>query len=261
MKMMNVGGRYVHYALKRAASEKPTFIFANSLGTDFRIWSLVANLLEDEYNLLFIDKPGHGLSQCNGNNTTAEELANDVIAIVDHEGIKSATVVGLSIGGLIAHEIYRLRPDLVERLVLTNTASKLGTGDAWNARISSIEENGLSNTFSQILQLWFSSNFKKAHPDRFAYAEQMLSQSIQEGYIAACTALRDADLREQAKKIDVPTLCIAGSDDKATPEEMVRGMADNIPGSQFAVLDGVGHIPCLEDPENFCKLIVEFVSQ
>ena len=90
VQVLETNGRHVHYLMERADEGKPTLVFANSLGTDLRIWDLVAQNLGSEFNILRIDKPGHGLSQTNGYQTTAEALAEDVIAAMEAEGIKSA---------------------------------------------------------------------------------------------------------------------------------------------------------------------------
>lgn len=260
MQVLETNGRHVHYLMERSSGSDQTLVFANSLGTDLRIWDLVVQSFSDQYNILRIDKPGHGLSQANGFETTAEVLALDLIAAMEAEEIKSAILIGLSIGGLIVQEVYRLRPDLVEKLVLTNTASKLGTSEMWAERLAAIKGNGLLSMVEGVLDRWFSAEFREKYPGRLEAARIMLSQTNDEGYIAACTALRDADLREAAKQISVPVQCIAGSNDLATPEDVVKAMADNIPGSRFAVLAGVGHIPCLEDPENFCKIVRDFIA-
>ncbi len=260
MQVFETNGRHVHYLMNRAGKNAQTLVFANSLGTDLRIWDIVADELGSQFNILRIDKPGHGLSQTNGFETTAQALAEDVIAAMAAESIKSGILVGLSIGGLVVQEVCRLRPDLVAKLVLTNTASKLGSSELWAERLQLIESNGLSSMVDGVLDRWFSEEFRALHPGRFAAARIMLSQTSDEGYMAACTALRDADLRQSARQIKVPVQCIAGSNDLATPEEVVREMADNIPGSKLAVLESVGHIPCLEEPQGFCKIIRDFAG-
>ena len=130
----------------------------------------------------------------------------------------------------------------------------------WAERLEAIQSNGLLSMVEGVLDRWFSETFRAKYPGRLEAARIMLSQTSDEGYIAACTALRDADLRDAAQQIKVPVQCIAGSDDLATPEDVVKAMADNIPGSRFAVIEGVGHIPCLEDPENFCKVVRDFIG-
>ena len=101
-------------------------VFINSLGTDFRIWDDVAWSLTGRYRVLRSDKRGHGLSEMRKGPAAMADFAADFAALLDRLGIARAHVVGLSIGGLIAQELYRLRPDLVVSLILSDTAHRIG---------------------------------------------------------------------------------------------------------------------------------------
>ena len=76
-----------------------------------------------------------------------------------------------------------------------------------------------------------------------------------------CAAIRDADHTEMVKRISVPTLCVTGEHDGATPPALVRSMADLIPGAEFRVIEGAGHIPCVEEPEELVSLMREFLER
>ena len=76
----------------------------------------------------------------------------------------------------------------------------------------------------------------------------MLVRTPAHGYAGTCAAIRDADLRPDAGRIAVPTLCVAGDQDGSTPPDVVKGTADLIPGARFELIDGAGHIPCIEKP-------------
>jgi pimeloyl-ACP methyl ester carboxylesterase len=83
----------------------------------------------------------------------------------------------------------------------------------------------------------------------------MLVRTPVEGYVGTCAAIRDADLTADAGRIRVPTLCVAGDQDGSTPADVVRNTADLIPGARFALIEGAGHIPCIEKPTVFSKLL------
>jgi 3-oxoadipate enol-lactonase len=80
------------------------------------------------------------------------------------------------------------------------------------------------------------------------------------GYIKTCEAIRDADLTEIAKQIKIPSLCVVGSEDKSTLPGEVKNLADLIKGAKFEVIEGSGHIPCVDNPEALTKLIIEFIK-
>jgi 3-oxoadipate enol-lactonase len=261
LKNVKINTHYVHYEHRRVDPNKSTLVFINSLGTDHRIWSYVLTELGQKFNVLKYDKQGHGLSEQATKTLSIRSYADDLIALLAALSIHKVIPVGLSIGGLIAQELYRQRPDLVDKLILTNTATKVGSKESWNQRIQAVKENGLASISDLILSRWFGSGFAVNHPDRCALAKAILLQTPDEGYVAACHALAEADLTGYASDIRVPTLCIAGSDDQATPTNVVRAMANLIPRSEFYELSGAGHLPCLESEKEFTQAILTFLSK
>ena len=88
----------------------------------------------------------------------------------------------------------------------------------------------------------------------------MLTRQEPAGYAAACAAIRDADFTATAATIRVPTLCIVGDQDGSTTPELVELLARSIPGAQFEIILGAGHIPCVEQPEQIADLIRRFMN-
>ena len=89
----------------------------------------------------------------------------------------------------------------------------------------------------------------------------MLLEIDPTAFAAACRALRDVDLRDQAPSIDKPTLVIAGEADQTTPPEMARELAELIPGAEFVTLEGCGHCPPLEQPTAFADVLEDFLDR
>ena len=261
LKTIKINAHCVHYEYLKTDPEKSTLVFINSLGTDHRIWSYVVAELGQNFNILKYDKQGHGLSEQTSKRLSISDYADDLIALVSALSIDRVIPIGLSIGGLIAQELYRKRCDLVEKLILTNTATIIGSKVGWNQRIQAVEDNGLVSISDLILSKWFGPSFAIKNPDRFAVAKGILLQTPDAGYIAACEALSNADLTAFAPNIQVPTLCIAGGDDQATPTGVVRAMANLIPQSDFYELSGVGHIPCLEAEQEFVQVVQNFLGK
>jgi 3-oxoadipate enol-lactonase len=88
----------------------------------------------------------------------------------------------------------------------------------------------------------------------------MFTRTPLEGYIGTGMAIRDADFRDQAPNIAVPTVCVVGDQDGATPPDLVRGTADMIPGAKFELVKDAGHIPCAEQPAAIIKIIRDVVA-
>ncbi|MGK9167256.1 3-oxoadipate enol-lactonase [Inquilinus limosus] len=243
----------------RGPRDAPALVLINSVGTDFRIWDAVVPQFP-EYRTLRYDKRGHGLS-ASGGGDSIETHAADLAALLDARGIGRATVVGLSIGGMIALGLTARRPDLVERLVLCDTAHRIGTAEAWQARIEAVTSGGVASIAEATMERWFSADFRAREPDLVAIARNMLSRTPADGYLRACAALRDGDLTAVARAVTVPTLCLCGTEDPATPPALVQSLAALIPGARYQDIPGAGHIPCIEAPEVLAQLIRGFIEE
>ena len=247
-------GGIVHFASEGAGASHG-IVFINSLGTDFRIWDEVVAPLAGRFAILRYDKRGHGLSGLSAVAGSMGDYARDLAALMDQRGVAHATIVGLSIGGLIAQELYRQRPDLVASLVLSDTGVKIGTEEMWAARITEIERGGIEAIADGIMQRWFSRDFRARRTDELAGWRAMLTRTPVAGYLQACQALRAADMRPFAGAIKVPTLCVVGEEDGSTPVAQVREMSKLIGGARLEVIVGAGHLPNLEQPDILRALI------
>ncbi|WP_120634985.1 3-oxoadipate enol-lactonase [Ruegeria sp. EL01] len=241
----SIDGTLIHYEVQSGGAGKTPVVFLNSLGTDLRIWQEVADELETTTRLL-IDKRGHGLSDCGA--TSIAALADDVAGLIDHLAWQRAIICGVSVGGMIAQSLAHRRPDLVAGLVLCNTGTKIGESSAWNQRIDMVTDRGMDAIADTVIKRWFSNNFRTKAPDTVAGYRNMLTRTPAQGYVATCAAIRDADLTDTTKYIRVPTICIGGTDDLATPPECVNALSDFVERSQCHILSGVGHLPCIEAP-------------
>jgi 3-oxoadipate enol-lactonase len=254
MAFARANGGVVHYADEGPRAAKP-IVFINSLGTDFRIWDEVAKPLAQDARIVRYDKRGHGLSELRGGAASIADFATDLSALLDLLQVRAATIVGLSIGGMIAQELYRLRPDLVFSLVLCDTGHRIGGPEFWAGRISTVATSGIESIADGVMQRWFTKSYHDNSADALAGWRAMLTRTPQAGYLTACGAIRDADLTMSAKAIRALTLCIVGDQDGSTPVELVRELSGLIPASRFEIIAGAGHIPCVEQPDILRGLI------
>jgi 3-oxoadipate enol-lactonase len=236
-------GVTLHYH-HRAGAGRPV-VFLNSLGTDFRIWDGVVALMPG-VPVLMMDKRGHGLSDMGP--ITIPVLAQDVADLMDHVGFSDALICGVSVGGLIAQQLAHARPDLVAGLVLSNTGAKIGDDATWNTRIETVKTAGLGSMADGILERWFSPEFRANERAKLGGYRNMLSRTPAEGYAGTSAAIRDTDLHASTATLRVPTMCIGGTTDMATPPSLVTALAGLIPGAGLHIIEGVGHLPCIEVP-------------
>ncbi|GGE62599.1 3-oxoadipate enol-lactonase [Actibacterium pelagium] len=234
-------------------------VFGNSLGTDLRLWDKVVPLLPSGLRVIRFDKRGHGLSDCPAAPYSMDQLVGDTEALLDQLGVSGCAFVGLSIGGMIAQKLAARRPDLIASLVLSNTAAKMGDASMWKDRISAIQAGGIEALADPIMERWFSAEFLAS--DELAAWRNMLTRTPREGYIGCCHAIAGTDLSEATSKLTQPTLGIAGSEDGASPPELVEGTIAMIKGASCHTIEGAGHLPCVERPTEYAALLTAFLKE
>lgn len=232
-------------------------VFANSLGTDLRLWDAVLPLLPPGHRFIRYDKRGHGRSDVPPAPYHMGILISDAEAILDDLGVTGCTFVGLSVGGLIAQGLAVKRPDLVARLVLSNTAAKIGTEALWDDRIAAVQKGGMEPIADGVMERWFGRDFRES--DGLALWRARFCETPAEGYVGCCAAIRGSDFYPSTAKLRLPTLVIAGAEDGATPPDLVRETAALIPGARFEIIPRAGHLPCVEDPAAYAELLGAFL--
>lgn len=240
--------------------EAPALLFVNSLGTDLRIWDAVVPEFAADCRLIRYDKRGHGLSDCPPAPYTLDDHAGDLVGLLDALDVNRAVLVGVSVGGMIAQLVAARWPERVRGLVLCDTAARIGTAVFWNTRITHLQQHGLNHdTTAPILARWFAPAFAQNNPAAHRLYANMLARMPLEGYLGTCAAIRDADLSDRSRTIQAPTLVVCGAEDSATPPELTRTLLDLIPHASYLELPGVGHVPCVEQPELLAEAVREFL--
>lgn len=233
-------------------------VFANSLGTDLRLWDQVVARLPPGLRLIRYDKRGHGLSSAPRGPYAMADLRRDLEALLDHLEIRDCVLVGLSIGGMIAQDLAAGRLDLVRALVLSNTAPKIGTSELWEARIAQVKSEGTETMAPGIMERWFSKAFRAS--DECALWRQMVAATPDHGYAGCCAAIAETDLYEQTSTLRLPTLVIGGSEDGSTPPDLTQELSGLIPGARHALIRGAGHLPCVEAPDAYVAELLDFLA-
>ncbi|MBY6199868.1 3-oxoadipate enol-lactonase [Maritalea mobilis] len=236
----------------------PPVLFANSLGTDLRLWDDVVARLPEGLRLIRYDKRGHGLSTCPQAPYTMGALVRDAEGLLDALEVKEAVVVGLSIGGMIAQGLAAKRLDLVRAVVLSNTAPKIGTRQMWADRIAQIHSGGLTSMSDAIMERWFSKPFRDS--PAVTPWKRMVEVTPEAGYAGCSAAIAGTDFYTTTAALRLPALVIAGDQDGSTPPDLVREMADLIPGARYELMRGAGHLPCVEDPETYAAHLTAFLA-
>src|SRR5580704_3346287 len=238
----------------------PVIVLSNSLGTNLSMWDPQANVLCEKFRVLRYDTRGHGLSTVTPGPYTIEQLGCDVVALLDALKIESAYFCGLSMGGMIGIWLGIHAANRMKGLVLCNTAAKIGTADAWNARIKDVKERGMAAIATTVVLRWFSEDFVKKSPEVIEAMRQMLLQAPPEGYAACCAAVRDADFSQDLSRVTARTVVIAGALDPVISTSDARLVANGIPGASYLELQA-SHLSNIEAAPQFTEALLKFLNE
>ena len=255
-----IGNNVLHF-VSTGAENNPALVLANSLGSDLHIWDDVVEQLSDYFRIVRYDIRGHGLSEASPSPYSVRDLSEDVVALMDLLEISRAVICGVSVGGIIAQSLALDHPERVRALVLSDTGARIGSVESWQQRIATVRESGLQALKEPTMERWFSEQFRQRHATAVRGYSTMLMKTAPEGYLGTCCALGDADFRPTASQIKVPTLVLCGAEDIATPPELGKELASLIPGSQFSLIEGAGHLPCIERPGAMAERMMKFFRE
>ncbi len=215
--------------------------------------------LAKQFRVLRYDTRGHGQSSVTPGPYSITQLGRDVVGLLDAVGIERADFCGLSMGGMIGMWLGVYAPERINRLVLCNTAAKIGSPEMWNARLEMIRTKGMAAIADTQAQRWFTAAFIEKSPGVVESARQMIASTSPDGYAANCGAIRDMDQRETISRIRARTLVIAGLHDPVIPAADARYLVDTIPGAKLVELQA-SHLSNLEAPDEFTKSLLNFLN-
>jgi len=234
-------------------------VFANSLGTNLHLWDPILPHLPQGLRIIRYDKRGHGQSSVPPAPYAMGALVRDAEQLLDHLNVRDAVFVGLSIGGLIGQGLAVKRLDQVRALVLSNTAAKIGTQEMWQDRIDAVRKGGIEALADAVMERWFSRDFLAS--DALPRWREMLVSQPDEGYMGCSAAIAGTDFYTPTSGLRLPVMGIAGSEDGATPPDLVRETVELVPGSSFHLMRRAGHLPCVEKPVEYAGLLAGFLRE
>ena len=258
----NVNGVRTFYELSGPSSGR-VLALCHSLGTSSALWDRQLAAADSAFagmRILRYDVRGHGQSAVSPVDVSIDLLAADFIALLDLLEVDRVDFIGVSLGGIVGQWLAARAPARINRLVLANTAAKIGTSEMWNARIATVAERGLDLIAPSAIRRWFTSDFAAREPTVTNAFRRMLLDTPTDGYIAACAAIRDADLRPLAREIAAPTLVLTGKSDAVTTVDDATWLADNIPNASIITLPA-SHLANVEAAAEFNDAVSQFLSR
>lgn len=236
------------HAVVDGPADAPVLVLGPSLGTDTGLFDAQVAAFADRLQIIRYDLRGHGASEVVPGPCTMADLAADVLALLDRLGVERFSYAGVSIGGAIGQQLALTVPERLEKLAIIASAAQFADPPSWAVRAQQVREEGTGFLVPSRIGTWFTAEWTERFPGEAKRLLDMLRATPPEGYAACCEAIGTFDVRDRLGEITAPTLTIAGTDDPATTPEMVRVIADGIPGARFTVVSGAAHLPNATHP-------------
>ena len=257
MQFLQHGSGVIHYTLEGPA-DAPVLMFANSLGTDFRMWDLVAERLRDHYRLLRYDMRGHGLTSVPSGPYTIAGLAEDCVALMDGLGLDRVHFCGLSIGGMVGQQLAGAHGERLHSVILCDTIMRMPEPAMWTERAAQVRAEGLGGLVDGAMERWFTPAFRTG--TTVAGIRNMFLRNPPEGYAGCCEAIGTMDLEPMVDVIDRPTMVVVGAEDPGTPVSAAEAIAGRIDGARLEIVSDAAHLPPVEQPQAVVRLLRDFIG-
>src|ERR1700675_1286251 len=147
-----------------APADAPSLVLSNSLGTNLSLWDSQLPVFAQNFRVLRYDFRGHGRTSATQGEYSIEMLGRDVLHLLEALNLARVNFCGLSIGGMTGMWLAVNAPKRLEKLVLSNTAPKIGKLDLWHERKKAVRESGTKAIAKQVVERWFTSEFHAKHP-------------------------------------------------------------------------------------------------
>ncbi len=252
----SVNGTEIYYELQ-GKEGAPWLVLSHSLACNVRMWDPTVEALKDRFRILNYDMRGHGQSAAPAGAYTLEMLADDVLALMQHAGIRKARFAGLSIGGMIGQTIALTNPSVLDKMVLADTGHSQPPEaiQQWKDRIAIAESKGMKALVDSTMQRWFTESFRKSEPAQKIAA--IIAATPVAGYVGCGRAIMGLNTTARLKEIRMPVLAITGAEDPSAPGTKYIG--ENVPGAKLVVIPNAAHIANVEQPAAFNRALADFL--
>ena len=240
----------------------PAILFLHGFPVNGRMWSPVIAPLSDAYRLIIPDLRGMGESEASSITATMADYADDAAALLTHVGINGpVVVVGLSMGGYVAFEFHRRHPGRVRALGLIDTRSEADSPEGAKGRAEQARRvlaEGSHVMADGMIEKVFGPHVDPALKQTW---HRIMASTAPQGVAAALEAIRTrSDFTPTLSNIKVPTLIVVGEQDVITPPAGAKAMHAGIQGSALEIIPGSGHVPPLEQPAAFVRILRRFLD-
>lgn len=258
---IQANGIRIHCELEGSPSA-PVITLSHSLATNLSMWEPQMEMLLKSYRVLRYDTRGHGESEVPMGPYSLEMLATDVTSMLEALEIKKTHFMGISMGGMIGQQLALQSPGAISSLILCDTSSQIPheAWPIWDERIRIAETNGMEPHVVPTLERWFTSPFRKRHPEVMERIGAMIRSTDPRGYAGCSFAIRTLNLTDQIHKIRMPTLILVGEHDPGTPLSAAQALRQRIEASKLIVLKAASHLSNIEQSKEFNDAVLSFLE-
>jgi 3-oxoadipate enol-lactonase len=255
-----VSGELAH--MVEGDREAEPLLLAASLGTTSAMWDSQAQSLGGRFRVVRYDHRGHGGSPAPSGPYRLDELAHDVLALLDRLQIQRASFCGVSLGGMVGLWLAAHAPARIRRLVVVCSSAHMPPAASWSQRAAAVRDAGSTEPIADaVVGRWLTPAYAEAHPEVVQRLRAMLVSTSAEGYASCCEAIEEMDLRTRLGGIRAPTLVIGGNLDRAAPPgQHAQVIVDGVPGSRLELVPAA-HLASVELPQRVTDLIVDHLDQ
>ncbi|OAR23411.1 3-oxoadipate enol-lactonase [Streptomyces sp. ERV7] len=239
--------------------DAPVLVMGPSLGTTWHMWDRQIPELSGSWRIVRFDLPGHGGAPAHPA-ASVSELADRLIATLDELGVQRFGYAGSAIGAAVGADLALRHPGRLASLALVAASARFGTADEFRQRGVVVRSNGMDPMARSAPERWFTPAYAAAQPAIVEWAVQMVRTTDPGCYIAACEALAAFDIRADLGRIGVPTLVLAGAEDRVTGPGAARTLVAGVPDARLAVVPGAAHLAPVEQPAAVTDLLVHHFS-
>jgi flavin reductase (DIM6/NTAB) family NADH-FMN oxidoreductase RutF/pimeloyl-ACP methyl ester carboxylesterase len=248
----------------RAGSGAPVLLI-HGVGMNAAIWQPQIALMRDRFDLIAIDMLGHGASPLPPENAKLSDFADQAIRLLDHLGLDRVSVVGHSMGALVAQEIALRAPSRVSALVCLNAVFRRPPelAQAVRSRAAALSDHGDPYAIAATIARWFGDPVPPDLTAAAATARHALESADAEGYARTYRLFANADTAHVDRLADlaVPALFMTGSQDRNSTPAMSAAMARLAPSCQCLVLSGEKHMMTIASPQEVTRHVTAFLDQ
>ncbi len=231
---------------------------------DHTMWKYQLEALAD-FRLILPDLKGYGESDFDFQKIFIEEQALDLAILLDELAIEKVHLMGLSMGGQIILEFNRLFPHRVNSLIISASLPNAESAESYQNRLKladEISEIGMLEYTKKDIHKYINLDVLKKESDAYIHLFKMMSETTVKGAVASHKGRAERrDNTNYVQNIMVPTLVIAAEKDYFFTVDRIKSFAEKIPNAEFEMIEKSGHLPNLEHPEIFNKLISNFYKK